>query len=181
MREVEHAADVIFIAGANTTESLPVFGPAIKRAPERGATLMVAEPRKTELAGRADVHLQMQPGTDVALFNAMLNHVIASGLEAKEFIARRTHAFDKVRESVRAMTPEVAAKITGVPAERIREAAELYARGPNTSTLWAMGLTQHANGTDLVTSPVTLMPACGMLGRRRSALLPLAGPHAVLG
>src|SRR5207302_582199 len=83
-------------------------------------------------------------GTDVALFNAMLNHVIASGLEAKEFIARRTHAFDKVRESVRAMTPEVAAKITGVPAERIREAAELYARGPNTSTLWAMGLTQHA-------------------------------------
>src|SRR5712691_5501498 len=107
MREVEHAADVIFIAGANTTESHPVFGAAIKRAHERGATLIVADPRKTELAARADVHLPMQPGTDVALFNAMLNHVIASGLDAKEFIARRTHAFDKVRASVQAMTPQV--------------------------------------------------------------------------
>src|SRR5881398_3547892 len=181
MREVEHAADVIFIAGANTTESHAVFGAAIKRAHERGATLMVADPRKTELAGRADVHLQMQPGTDVALFNAMLNHVIASGLEAKEFIARRTHAFDKVRESVRAMTPEVAAKITGVPAERIREAAELYARGPNTSTLWAMGLTQHANGTDLVTSLLNLMLACGMIGRWGAAMMPVRGQNNVQG
>src|SRR2546427_5599695 len=73
MREVEHAADVIFIAGANTTESHPVFGAAIKRAHQRGATLVVADPRRTELAGRADIHLQMQPGTDVALFSAMLS------------------------------------------------------------------------------------------------------------
>src|SRR5436853_3652112 len=181
MREVEHAADVIFIAGANTTESHPVFGAAIKRAQARGATVIVADPRKTELAARADVHLQMQPGTDVALFNAMLNHVIASGLEAKDFIARRTHAFDKVRESVRAMTPEVAAKITGVPAERIREAAELYARGPNTSTLWAMGLTQHANGTDLVTSLLNLMLACGMIGRWGAAMMPVRGQNNVQG
>jgi len=181
MREVEHAADVIFIAGANTTESHPVFGAAIKRAHERGATLIVADPRKTELAARADVHLQMQPGTDVALFNAMLNHVIASGLEAKDFIARRTHAFDKLRESVRAMTPEVAAKITGVPAERIREAAEIYARGPNTSTLWAMGLTQHANGTDLVTSLLNLMLACGMIGRWGAAMMPVRGQNNVQG
>src|SRR5438477_4637804 len=181
MREVEHAADVIFIAGANTTESHPGSGAAIKRAHGRGATLMVADPRKTELAGRADVHLQMQPGTDVALFNAMLNHVIASGLEAKEFVARRTHAFDTVRESVRAMTPEVAAKITGVPAERIREAAELYARGPNTSTLWAMGLTQHANGTDLVTALLNLMLACGMIGRWGAAMMPVRGQNNVQG
>ena len=181
MREVEHAADVIFIAGANTTESHPVFGAAIKRAHERGATLVVADPRKTELAARADIHLQMQPGTDVALFNAMLNHVIASGLEATAFIARRTHAFDNVRASVRAMRPEVAAKITGVPADRIREAAELYARGPNTSTLWAMGLTQHANGTDLVTALLNLMLACGMIGRWGAAMMPVRGQNNVQG
>src|SRR5207253_4713954 len=89
MREVEHAADVIFIAGANTTESHPVFGAAIKRAHERGATLIVADPRKTELAARADIHLQMQPGTDVALFNAMLHHIIAQGLEDRTFVAAR--------------------------------------------------------------------------------------------
>ena len=181
MREVEHAADVIFIAGANTTESHPVFGAAIKRAHERGATLIVVDPRRTELAARADVHLQMQPGTDVALFNAMLNHILAQGLEDREFTAARTHDFEKVRAAVRAMTPDVAAKITGVPAERIRRAAEIYARGPNTSTLWAMGLTQHANGTDLVTSLLNLMLACGMIGRWGAAMMPVRGQNNVQG
>src|SRR5467141_575606 len=181
MREVEHAADVIFIAGASTTESQPVFGAAIKRAHERGATLIVADPRKTELAGRADIHLQMQPGTDVALFNAMLHHILAEGLENKAFVAARMHDFDKVRESVKAMTPDVAAKITGVPADRIRWAAEIYAGGPNTSTLWAMGLTQHANGTDLVTSLLNLMLACGMIGRWGAAMMPIRGQNNVQG
>src|SRR2546423_6367322 len=181
MREVEHAADVIFIAGANTTESHPVFGAAIKRAHERGATLIVADPRKTELAGRADIHLQMQPGTDVALFNAMLHHIVTRGLEDKQFVAERMHDFEKVRESVKAMTPDVAAKITGVPADRIRWAAEIYANGPKTSTLWAMGLTQHANGTDLVTSLLNLMLACGMIGRWGAAMMPVRGQNNVQG
>src|SRR5206468_2299100 len=83
----------------------PVFGAAIKRAHERGATLIVADPRKTELAGRADIHLQMQPGTDVALFNAMLHHIVTRGLEDKRFVAERMHDFEKVRKSVKAMTP----------------------------------------------------------------------------
>src|SRR5467141_1323729 len=181
MREVEHAADVIFIAGANTTESHPVFGAAIKRAHERGATLIVADPRKTELAGRADIHLQMQPGTDVALFSAMLNHILARGLEAKRFIADRTKDFTKLRQSVQALTPEVAAKITGVPADLIARAAEIYAKGPNTSTLWAMGLTQHANGTDLVASLLNLMLACGMIGRWGAAMMPVRGQNNVQG
>jgi len=141
----------------------------------------VADPRKTELACRADIHLQMQPGTDVALFNAMLHHIIAQGLENTQFIAARMHAYDKMRESVKAMTPEVAAKITGVPADRIRWAAELYAKGPNTSTLWAMGLTQHANGTDLVTSLLNLMLACGMIGRWGAAMMPVRGQNNVQG
>jgi len=181
MREVEHAADVIFIAGANTTESHPVFGAAIKRAHVRGATLVVADPRRTELAGRADIHLQMQPGTDVALFSAMLNHIVARGLEDKAFIAARTNGFDAVRQSVRALTPEVAAKITGVPADLIRRAAEIYAKGPETSTLWAMGLTQHANGTDLVASLLNLMLACGMIGRWGAAMMPVRGQNNVQG
>src|SRR2546427_963864 len=181
MREVEHAADVIFIAGANTTESHPVFGAAIKRAHERGAKLVVADPRRTELAQRADIHLQMLPGTDVALFNAMLNHILARGLEDKQFITRRMRDFAAVRDSVRPMRPEGAAKITGVPADTIRRAAELYARGPNTSTLWAMGLTQHANGTDLGTSLLNLMLACGMIGRWGAAMLPVRGQNNVQG
>jgi len=181
MREIEEACDVIFIAGANTTESHPVFGAALKRAHEKRATLIVADPRRTELAGRADVHLQMQPGTDVALYSAMLNHILGLGLENKDFIANRTHDFEKVREAVRPFTAAKAAKITGIAAEKIERAAEMYARGPNTSTLWAMGLTQHANGTDIVTSLLNLMFACGMIGRWGAAMLPVRGQNNVQG
>src|SRR5712691_7566761 len=181
MREVEHETDVIFIAGANTTETHPVFGAALKRAVERGATLIVADPRRIELATRAHIHLQMLPGTDVALFSSMLSHILASGLEDAGFIAERTHHFDTARSAVRPYTPERAAKITGVPADLIRRAAEIYARGPKTSTLWAMGLTQHANGTDLVTSLLNLMLACGMIGRWGAAMMPVRGQNNVQG
>ena len=181
MREIEEACDVIFIGGANTTESHPVFGAALKRAHEKRATLIVADPRRTELAGRADIHLQMQPGTDVALYSAMLNHILSLGLENKTFIAERTHDFDKVRAAVQPYTPAKAAKITGIAAETIERAAEMYARGPNTSTLWAMGLTQHANGTDIVTSLLNLMFACGMIGRWGAAMLPVRGQNNVQG
>ncbi len=181
MREIEEACDVIFIAGANTTESHPVFGAALKRAHEKRATLIVADPRRTELAGRADIHLQMQPGTDVALYSAMLNHILSLGLENKPFIAERTHDFETVRAAVQPYTPAKAAKITGIAAEAIERAAEMYARGPNTSTLWAMGLTQHANGTDIVTSLLNLMFACGMIGRWGAAMLPVRGQNNVQG
>jgi len=181
MREIEQACDVIFIAGANTTESHPVFGAALKRAHEKGAKLIVADPRRTELAGRADIHLQMQPGTDVALYSAMLNHILALGLENKAFIAERTHDFEKVRIAVKPYTLDKAAKITGIPAEKIGRAAEMYARGPNTSSLWAMGLTQHANGTDIVTSFLNMMFACGMIGRWGAAMLPIRGQNNVQG
>jgi formate dehydrogenase major subunit len=181
MREVETACDVIFIAGANTTETHPVFGAALKRACERGAKLIVADPRRTELADRADIHLQMLPGTDVALFSAMLNHILARGVEDKQFIATRTTNFEAVRQAVAPYDPDRAAKITGVRADLIRRAAEIYAHGPNTSTLWAMGLTQHANGTDLVASLLNLMLACGMIGRWGAAMMPVRGQNNVQG
>ena len=105
MREIEEACDVIFISGANTTETHPVFGALIKRAVSKGARLIVADVRRTELAELADIHLQMMPGTDVALYNGMLNHVIAAGLVDREFIAERTHDFEKVKAAVAAYTP----------------------------------------------------------------------------
>jgi formate dehydrogenase major subunit len=181
MREVELVSDVIFLLGANTTESHPVFGAAIKRALKRGATLIVADPRRIELAAKAHIHLQMLPGTDVALLNAMLNHVLAAGLEDRAFIAARTHDFEKVREAVAPYTPERAETMTGVPAALIRRAAELYARGPNSATLWAMGLTQHRTGTDIVTALLNLLLSCGMIGRWGAAMLPIRGQNNVQG
>jgi predicted molibdopterin-dependent oxidoreductase YjgC len=181
MREIEEACDVIFIAGANTTETHPVFGAAIKRAHARGACLIVADPRRTELATRADIHLQMQPGTDVALFNAMLHHVLEKGLENRAFIAARTRDFDRVRAAVKPYTPERAEAVTGVPAGLIRAAAERYAKGPATSTLWAMGLTQQMAGHDMVTALLNLILATGMIGRWGAAMLPVRGQNNVQG
>ncbi|MGQ0647033.1 MAG: formate dehydrogenase subunit alpha [Gemmatimonadaceae bacterium] len=181
MREVEHEADVIFLLGANTTESHPVFGAAIKRALKRGATLIVCDPRKIELAARADIHLQALPGTDVAVMNGMLHHILERGLEDTAFIAQRTHKFDLVREAVKPYTPERAEHISGVPAALIRRAAELYAKGPRSSTLWAMGLTQHQTGTDIVTSLLNLILATGMIGRWGAAMLPIRGQNNVQG
>jgi formate dehydrogenase major subunit len=181
MREIEEATDVIFIAGANTTESHPVFGALIKRAVARGAKLIVADVRKVELAELADIHLQMTPGSDVALFNTMLHHIIESGLTDSQFIATRTREFEKVKQSVQPYTLEVGEKITGIPKELLRRAAEMYARGPRTSTLWAMGLTQHATGTDIVASLLNLLLACGMIGKWGAQMMPIRGQNNVQG
>jgi formate dehydrogenase major subunit len=181
MREIEEACDVIFISGANTTETHPVFGAMIKRAVKRGAKLIIADVRRTELAGMADVHLQMLPGTDVALYNGMLHHIIESGLVNQEFIAARTREFEQVRAAVQPYTVEVASKITGVPADTIRRGAELYAKGPNTATMWAMGLTQHSTGTDIVASLLNMMLACGMIGRWGAPMIPIRGQNNVQG
>ena len=181
MREVEHESDVIFILGANTTESHPVFGAAIKRAQRRGAKLIVADPRRIELAARADIHLQMLPGTDVALLNSMLNHILAMGLENREYIDAHTHGFDAVAEAVKPYTPERGEAITGISADLIRAAAETYARGPKSATLWAMGLTQHHTGTDIVTSLLNLLLSCGMIGRWGAPMMPIRGQNNVQG
>ncbi|HTL06318.1 MAG TPA: formate dehydrogenase subunit alpha [Gemmatimonadales bacterium] len=181
MREIEEACDLIFIAGANTTESHPVFGALIKRAHAKGAQLIVADVRRTELAALADLHLQMLPGSDVALYNSMLAHIIEAGLVDQRFIRERTTGFEAVREAVKPYTLEVGEKITGIPRALIRRAAEAYARGPNTSTLWAMGLTQHATGTDIVASLLNLLLACGMIGRWGAAMIPIRGQNNVQG
>lgn len=181
MREIEEATDVIFISGANTTETHPVFGAQIKRAVARGATLIVADPRRTELAARAHIHLQMAPGSDVALYSTMLRHMIEADLVDRDFIDRRTREFDRVAESVAPYTLELGEKITGIPGDTIRRAAESYARGPATSTLWAMGLTQHSRGTDIVTALLNMLFACGMIGRWGAAMMPVRGQNNVQG
>ncbi len=181
MREIEEACDVIFIAGANTTESHPVFGALIKRAVSRGAKLIVADVRKVELAELADIHLQMLPGSDVALFNTMIRHIIDAGLTDPAFIAGRTHDFEKVKAAVQPYTLQVGEKITGIPRDLIRRAAEMYAKGPRTSTLWAMGLTQHATGTDIVASLLNLLLACGMIGKWGAQMMPIRGQNNVQG
>ena len=183
MREIEEACDVIFIAGANTTESHPVFGALIKRAhAKRGATLIVADLRRTELAALADIHLQMLPGTDVALYSGMLapHHRVGSGQPTVH--RRPDHRVRRPEARGGAVYPRGRLQDHRDPGRPDPPRRRGYTRAArDTSTLWAMGLTQHATGTDIVTSLLNLLLSCGMIGRWGSAMIPIRGQNNVQG
>jgi len=175
-------APLIFVIGSNTTECHPVMGILIRQAVAFGnTTLVVADPRRISLTDIAHLHMQQRPGTDVALINAMLHVILEEGLEDKEFVAARTEGIEAVREAVAGCTPELAAKITGVPAEDIRRAARLYASAPAGSIVYSMGITQHTTGTDNVLSLANLAMMTGNLGKECAGVNPLRGQNNVQG
>ncbi len=180
--ELETDATAIFLIGTNTTENHPVIGYKIrKNVRQNGAKLIVADPRKIELAEIADVYMQFKPGTDVALVNAMMNVIINEGLLDKDFVAQRTEGFEAVAEIVAKYTPEYVEPITGVPAEDIRKAARIYAEAERASICYAMGLTQHSTGTDNVKTVCNLALLTGNLGKAGTGVNPLRGQNNVQG
>ncbi|MGB2936678.1 MAG: formate dehydrogenase subunit alpha [Phycisphaerae bacterium] len=175
-------ADVIFVIGSNTTECHPIIGAAIKRAVRFGKTrLIVADPRTIELAELADLHLQQRNGTDVALINALIRVILTEGLEDKAFIAERTEGLEDLRRAVEPYTPEFAAKIAGVPAEKLIEAARLYGKAGAASIIYSMGITQHTTGTDNVLALANLAMVTGNVGRPGTGVNPLRGQNNVQG
>ncbi len=181
IRDVE-VTDAVFVIGSNTTECHPIIGAAIKRAVlQRGVPLIVADPRAIELTEFAAVHMQQKGGTDVALINGMMHVILAEGLEDAEFIAERTEGFEELRKAVEPYTPELAAKITGVSAEKIRQAARLYARVGAASIVYSMGITQHTTGTDNVLSLANLAMLTGNVGKAGAGVNPLRGQNNVQG
>jgi formate dehydrogenase alpha subunit len=175
-------ADVLFVSGSNTTEAHPVLSLQMKAAVRKhGAKLILLDPRRIELAQFAYLHLQHEPGTDVALINAMAHVIIAEGLEDASFIASRTEGYEAFKEAVRDWTPERAALITGVPKEKIIQAAKLYGAAQAASIFWAMGITQHTTGTDNVKSLANLGLLCGNFGRPGTGTNPLRGQNNVQG
>ncbi len=174
-------ADAIFVIGSNTTECHPVIGAAIKRAALAGARLIVADPRAIELTDYAELHLRQRPGTDAALVNALAHVILAEGLHDEAFIAQRTEGFEEWRASVLPYTPELAEKITGVPAADIVRAARLYASAPAASIVYSMGITQHACGTDNVLALANLAMLTGNIGRPGAGVNPLRGQNNVQG
>ncbi|MDD3655643.1 MAG: formate dehydrogenase subunit alpha [Atribacterota bacterium] len=179
--EIAHAS-VIYLTGSNTTENHPIIALEIKKAvTKNGAKLIVADPREIELVKYATLWLRHRPGTDVALFNGLMNVIITEGLEDKEFIKKRTEDYEKMKEVVLKYTPEIVAKITGVPADDIRKAARIYAKGPNTSLIYSMGITQHTSGTDNVLSTANIAMLTGNVGKESSGVNPLRGQSNVQG
>jgi formate dehydrogenase alpha subunit len=174
-------ADTILVTGSNTTEAHPVIGYLIKQAAAQGTKLIVADPRRIELAEVADVHLQLLPGTNVALFNGLAHVIIEEGLVDEEFIASRTEGFDALKKALAKYTPEYVQKVTSVPADLIRKAARLYARAERGAIYYSMGITQHSQGTDNVLAIANLAMLTGNVGRPGTGVNPLRGQNNVQG
>ncbi len=175
------AAEVVLVIGANPSGNHPVAASWIRNAVRRGAKLIVANPRRGQLARYATHNLQLRPDTDVALLNAMLHTIIAEDLVDHEFVARRTRGYEELRANVAAFTPEAMAPICGVEAETIRTVARCYARSRAAMILWGMGVSQHVHGTDNVRCLIALALITGQIGRPGTGLHPLRGQNNVQG
>jgi len=180
--ELENDAKCIFLIGTNTTENHPVIGYKIRQnVLKNGAKLLVADPRRTEMAELADLYLPFKPGTDVALLNGMMNVIISEGLADREFIETRTEGYEELAKVVEKYTPEMAAEICGIAAEEIIKAARMYAETDASALCYAMGITQHSTGTDNVKSCCNIALLTGNLGKPGTGVNPLRGQNNVQG
>lgn len=173
--------DAIFAIGTNATECHPIIGLKMLKATERGTKLVVADPRKTDLALHADIWLRLRPGTDVALLNGLSNVILTEGLSDETFIAKRTENFEAFKEVILRFTPEYAASITHISADKIRQAARIIAKADNTALYYTMGITQHTTGVDNVLSTANIMMLTGNLGKPKTGVNPLRGQNNVQG
>ncbi len=182
-------ADVIMIIGANPAAAHPVFASRMKKRLRQGAKLIVVDPRSTEMVAgahyRADHHIKLLPGTNVAVINALAHVVVSEGLEKKDYIAGRCDAKEYAKWRAFILdpknSPEAMAEITGVPAETLRGAARLYATGGNAAIYYGLGVTEHSQGSTMVMGIANLAMLTGNIGREGVGVNPLRGQNNVQG
>jgi len=174
-------AECILVIGANPTVNHPVAATFIKNAVHRGAALIVADPRRTELSRLATHALQFRPDSDVALLNALLHVIIAEGLVDAQFVRERTTDFQALAAAVAHCTPEAMAPVCGIAPETLRAVARRYARSRASMIFWGMGISQHVHGTDNVRCLIALAMITGQIGRPGTGLHPLRGQNNVQG
>jgi formate dehydrogenase major subunit len=179
-REVEET-DLIVLWGSNARETHPIFFHHVLRAVNRGARLMVVDPRRTGSAEWADLWLGLDVGSDIALANAVGREIIAQGLAHQTFIDHATQGFEAYRANVEPYTLEMAERTTGVPAAAIQELARAYATAPRAMLCWTLGITEHQTGVDNVLSLISLALLTGHVGRYGSGVNPLRGQNNVQG
>ncbi len=183
------AADVILIIGASPTDAHPVFASQMKRRLRAGAKLIVVDPRTTGIVHsphiQADYHLKLQPGTNVAIVNALAHVIVTEGLAKDDYVAERCEmdSYLKWKKFIAdpRNSPEEAEVISGVPAEQIRRAARLYATAGNGAIYYGLGVTEHSQGTTTVIGIANLAMATGNLGRIGVGVSPLRGQNNVQG
>jgi formate dehydrogenase (NADP+) alpha subunit len=180
IREIQNI-QTLFVIGCNATEAHPIVGLEMKKALRRGAKLIVCDPRKTWLARHADVHIELRPGTDNFLVNAMMNHIINKGLHNQKFIDDHCEEFAAYRENLRGYSIDEAARVCGVDGDLIRGAAEMFAQGSPSSIFYTLGITEHTCGTENVQNLANLSMLCGQVGKESSGVNPLRGQNNVQG
>ncbi len=180
--DVAEQAQAYFVIGSNTTEQHPVIGMRLRQAVrQRGAHLIVADPRRIDLCDFATLHLQHRPGTDNALINGLMYIILEKGWEDKEFIASGTEGFEEFKATVMDYPPERVSAITGVPIEYLYRAAEIMATSKPMAVLWAMGITQHVTGVQNVMNLANLQMLLGNMGKPGGGVNPLRGQNNVQG
>jgi formate dehydrogenase major subunit len=173
-------ADLIMVIGANPTDGHPVTGAKLKQFAMKKPAIVI-DPRRTEMAKYAKYHLQLRPGTNVALLNMMLYYIISEGLEDKEFIKNRTEGYDEFRDKILALDVAEAEKVTGVDRNLVRDAAMAYATAKNAMSFHGLGVTEHTLGTFTVMQIADLAMITGNIGRRGVGVNPLRGQNNVQG
>lgn len=174
-------SDCIFVIGSNYAENHPVAARWVFDAKDRGAKIILADPRRTPVSWSADIFLRLKPGTDAVLLNGMLKTIIDEGLLNLEFIRNRTKGFSELKNFIKNVDFKEIELITGVDAALIQEAARIYAKAKASAIVWAMGITQHIKGTDNVINCANLALITGHIGRPGAGLFPLRGQNNVQG
>ena len=174
-------AQALLIIGSNTSEAHPIAALHLKQALRRGATLIVADPRRIDMAARAHYPLQLQPGTNVAVLNGLMHVILDEGLADEAFIAERTEGIAALREVVATYTPELVEEISGVPADLLRSAARAFGSAERAAVVYSMGITQHSHGTEHVLAVSNLALLTGNLGKPGAGVNPLRGQNNVQG
>ncbi|MFZ5846481.1 MAG: molybdopterin oxidoreductase family protein [Actinomycetota bacterium] len=167
--------DVLVLVGSNLAETMPPAARHLDRLRARGGTVVVVDPRRTPTAERADIHVQPAPGTDLALAHGILHAVVAGGWVDEEYVDQRTTGFEEVRRSVVSWWPEITERVTGVPADDVRDLARLLGEAHRVIVLTARGAEQHAQGSDTVLAWINLALALGQCGRPYSGYGCLTG------
>lgn len=170
-----HQTDCLFLAGSNAAECHPTSMFRIWEVQNRGGYLIVADPRETPLARRADIHLDLRPGTDLALANGIVHLLIKNGHIDEDFIRNHTNGFEETKEVVATFTPEYVSEITGISVEKIERAADIFGRAPDAIVMFCRGVEQQAKGTDNVSGYTNMSLVTGKIGRPKSGVATLTG------
>jgi formate dehydrogenase major subunit len=173
--------ELIFVIGSNMTEAHPVVSYYVKQAVQKGAKMIVCDPRKVDIAHWSDLFVQLRVGTDVPFLNGLINEIIKNGWHDEEFMKNNTENPEDLKEWVKEYPVETASKICGVPEETMREVARMLGAAKKVNVIYCLGITEHTTGTDNVKTIANLQMVLGHIGKKGCGVNPLRGQNNVQG